>query len=89
MKNLDKNQEIILDRIDEAIINILKKSKELLSVYKIAKEIKLAWSTVNTHCYKLKSYNILEERTITSKFGGKKTFWGLKAKGPTLRKFIR
>jgi len=90
--NLNKKHrsDIFLDRIDEAIINLLQKSKEPLSIYKIAKETKLAWSTVNTHCYKLKSYDILEEKILTSEIGiGKKIFWRIKTKGPTLKKFIK
>jgi len=66
----------ILDRIDELILDVLK--DRVLSTYKIAKEAKLAWSTANTHCYKLKSYNILEEIVSESNLGQKRVFWRIK-----------
>jgi predicted transcriptional regulator len=79
-----------IDRIDEAILKLLEKSEKPVSTYKIAKEAKLAWSTVNIHCYKLKSISLVEEKTITSPNSGqKKVVWKLIAKTPTLDKFMR
>ena len=78
-----------LSRIDEEIIRVLKKSKEPLTVYKIAKEAKTAWSTANTHCYKLEVGGVVERKTEPSKYGEEKTFWKLKNKGPTLNKFVK
>lgn len=78
-----------IDRIDELILELLMKSEHVMSTYKIAKEAKLAWSTVNIHCYKLKSLNLIEEKTTTSPIGQKKVVWKVTAKTPTLDKFIR
>lgn len=78
-----------IDRIDELILELLGKSEKPMSTYKIAKEAKLAWSTVNIHCYKLKSLNLLEEKTIISSIGQKKVMWKLIAKTPTLDKFMK
>jgi predicted transcriptional regulator len=78
-----------IDRIDEFIIELLRKSEKPMSTYKIAKEVKIAWSTVNIHCYKLKSVGALEEKTVTSAIGQKKVMWKLTAKTPTLDKFMK
>jgi Mn-dependent DtxR family transcriptional regulator len=78
-----------VDRIDELIIELLRESEKPMSTYKIAKEAKIAWSTVNIHCYKLKSIKLLEEKTTISPIGQKKVTWKLTAKTPTLDKFIK
>ncbi|RLI89754.1 MAG: hypothetical protein DRO62_00965 [Candidatus Altiarchaeales archaeon] len=78
-----------MDRIDELIIELLGKSEKPMSTYKIAKEAKLAWSTVNIHCYKLKALNLLEEKTIISPIGQKRVMWKLTARTPTLDKFMK
>jgi predicted transcriptional regulator len=78
-----------LDRIDELVIELLRKSEKPVSTYKIAKEVKIAWSTVNIHCYKLKSLGIMDEKTVTSPVGQKKVMWKLTAKTPTLDKFMK
>ncbi|HEX54538.1 MAG: hypothetical protein DRO95_04105 [Candidatus Altiarchaeales archaeon] len=78
-----------LDRIDDIIMEILEKSDKPMTTYKIAKEGKIAWSTANTHCYKLKALGILEEKTIRTEIGQKKVVWKLTAKTPTLDKFIK
>lgn len=78
-----------IDRIDELVIELLRKSEKPMSTYKIAKEAKLAWSTVNIHCYKLKSLGMLDEQTITTPIGQKKVIWKLTAKTPTLDKFTK
>lgn len=78
-----------IDRIDELMLELLEKSEKPMSTYKIAKEAKLAWSTVNIHCYKLKSLNLIEERRDISHIGQKKVVWKLTAKTPTLDKFMK
>jgi len=78
-----------IDRIDELILELLGKSEKPMSTYKIAKEAKLAWSTVNIHCYKLKSLNLLGEKATISPIGQKKVMWKLTAKTPTLDKFMK
>ena len=65
-----------IDRIDKLILELLRKSQPM-TTYKIAKEAKLTWSTVITHCYKLKSFGLLEEKTIISPIGKKKIMWNL------------
>jgi len=67
-----------IDRIDELILELLRESSKPMSTYKIAKEAKLTWLTVITHCYKLKSFDLLEEKTTISPFGQKKVMWKLK-----------
>ena len=88
-KKSNRNLEIELDEIDKAIIDFLKKSEGFLTTYKIAKEVKIAWSTANTHCYKLEAEDILERKRTPSKYGEKKIVWRLKIKGPTLEKFMK
>ena len=78
-----------LDRIDELIIEILGNSAKPISTYKLAKEAKIAWSTVNIHCYKLKSMGYMEEETQISPVGQKKVMWKLTAKTMTLEKFMK
>ncbi|MBN2013671.1 MAG: hypothetical protein JW778_00675 [Candidatus Altiarchaeota archaeon] len=78
-----------IDRIDELVIELLSKGGKPISTYKIAKEAKLAWSTVNIHCYKLKSLGLIEEQTIMSPIGQKKVVWKLTAKTLTLDKFTK
>lgn len=78
-----------IDRIDELILKLLEKSDRPMSTYKIAKEGKIAWSTANIHCYKLKAMNFIEERTIKTDIGQKKVVWKLTVKTPTLDKFFK
>jgi len=61
-----------MNRIDKLILELLRKSPKPMSTYEIARKAKLTWSTVITHCYKLKSRGLLEEKTIVSPFGQKK-----------------
>lgn len=77
-----------LDRIDELVIDILTKSGEPLTTYKIAKDIGVAWSTVNIHCYKLKSMNMLKEEIVNPEYGRKKIYWELTGKTPKLSEYI-
>jgi predicted transcriptional regulator len=67
-----------LSPIDKLIVNTLKSVKKPQSTYRIAKDAELSWSTVNSHCYKLKSMGYLDSKVQTSKFGGKTLFWKIK-----------
>ncbi|MEA3255713.1 MAG: HTH domain-containing protein [Candidatus Altiarchaeota archaeon] len=84
-----KEMSVLLDRIDGLIMEILKDSKSPLSAYMIAKEAKISWSTANTHCYKLKSLGIIEDRIIETEIGQRKTYWKLKAKTPSLNTYMK
>ena len=84
-----KDVSMLLDRIDGLIMEILKNSKNPLSAYTIAKEVKISWSTANIHCYKLKSLGILEDRIMGTEIGQKKTYWRLKAKTPSLNTYMK
>jgi len=64
-----------LTPVDKAILNSLKNANKPLSTYKLSKISELSWSTVNTHCYKLKSMGLVDSKVQRSKFGGKKLFW--------------
>lgn len=63
--------------VDEFIIKTLKRSKEPLSTYSIAKHIGISWSTANTHCYKLQSMGIMRREIKRSHIGQKTMFWYL------------
>ncbi len=67
-----------LSKADKLIIDILKKSDEPLSTYKIAKKAGISWATVNVHCMKLKYMRKIESSVKESKIGAKKKMWWLK-----------
>lgn len=69
--------ETELSPIDNVIIRIIKGSKKPVSTYKLAKVTKLSWSTVNSHCYKLKSFGILDMTSKKTPFGQKKMLWSI------------
>lgn len=69
-----------LSPIDKVIVNVIKGERKPVSTYKLAKETKLSWSTVNSHCYKLKSFGILEMSSKKTPFGQKKMLWNVKKK---------
>ncbi len=71
-------QGISLDKVDELIQATLRESKKPLSTYEIAKHAPLSWSTANTHCYKLKSFGILEGKYEEARIGIKRIIWWLK-----------
>ena len=71
-------QGISLDKVDELIQSTLKESKKPLSTYEIAKYATLSWSTANTHCYKLKSFGILDGKYEEARIGIKRIIWWLK-----------
>jgi predicted ArsR family transcriptional regulator len=66
-----------LSSIDRKILNLLKTSKIPLSTYQIAKKVKITWVTANSHCYKLKSMNLIQSKYEKSKHGsrGKIVWW--------------
>jgi len=67
---------IILSDVDKLILELLKKSEKPLSTYQIAKKAKITWPTANSHCYKLKSMNMIQNRQEKSKFGpNQKVVW--------------
>ncbi len=66
-----------LSPIDDAIVKTIKGARKPISTYKLAKETKLSWSTVNSHCYKLKSFGILDMMSKRTPFGQKKMLWSV------------
>ncbi len=66
-----------LSFIDKKILALLKNSKAPLSTYQIAKKLKITWVTASSHCYKLKSMNLLQNKYEKSKYGsrGKVIWW--------------
>ncbi len=66
-----------LSPIDRLIIIALKSNGKALTTYQVAKQANLAWSTANSHCYKLKSLGLVNMKTVMSSFGQKKVFWSL------------
>ena len=67
---------MILSGVDKLILDLLKKTDEPLSTYQIAKKTKITWPTANTHCYKLKSMNLIQSKQEKSKFGpNEKVVW--------------
>lgn len=69
-----------LSPIDKALVDMIRGEKKPVSTYKLAKETKLSWSTVNSHCYKLKAFGILDMSSNKSRFGQKKLLWYVKKK---------
>lgn len=68
----------MLDEIDKLIIDTLKKHKKL-TTYQLAKQTKLSWSTVNSHCYKLKSMDAVDGKMEPARVGSrKKVIWWAK-----------
>ncbi len=70
-----------LSPIDGVIVKVIKGARRPVSTYKLAKETKLSWSTVNSHCYKLKSFGILDMTSNRTPFGQKKMLWTVAKKG--------
>jgi Mn-dependent DtxR family transcriptional regulator len=70
---------MILSDVDKVILNLLKREKQPLSTYQIAKMAKITWPTANSHCYKLKSMNLVKNKQEKSKFGpNEKVVWWVK-----------
>ena len=71
----------MIDEIDELIESTLKKNAEPLSTYQLAKDTGLSWSTINAHCYKLKSMNVIKGKLVVAKIGQrKKLIWWVEKK---------
>ena len=67
---------MILSDVDRLILDLLKKTGKPLSTYQIAKRAKITWPTANSHCYKLKSMNMIRNKQEKSKFGSnEKVVW--------------
>ena len=66
-----------LNKVDELILDVIKKSDHHLSTYEISKIAKISWSTTNTHCYKLKSYGFIDGENKEVKIGMKRMIWWL------------
>lgn len=63
--------------IDQRIVSYLKENGES-STYKLARGIRITWSTVLTHCYKLMSEGILNHKLEKNDVSGqKKKLWSL------------
>lgn len=66
----------MMDEIDELIESTLKKAGNPMSTYQVAKDTGLSWSTINAHCYKLKSMGIIGGKLEVAKIGQrKKLLW--------------
>lgn len=69
-------KEEFLDEIDKFMLETLSKSKKPISTYQLAKKTKLSWSTINSHCYKLKSLSAVDGRVEPARIGSrKKVLW--------------
>ena len=65
------------NKVDKLIKDILRKEKKL-STYEIAKKIGISWGTANSHCYKLKSFGIVDCKNEETKVGMGRIVWWLK-----------
>jgi predicted transcriptional regulator len=65
------------NKVDKLIKDILRKEKQL-STYEIAKKIGISWSTANSHCYKLRSFGIVDCKNEETKVGVMRVIWWLK-----------
>ena len=71
----------MMDEIDLLIESTLKDAGKPISTYLLAKKTELSWSTINAHCYKLKSMGIIDCKMETAKIGQrKKLLWWLQGK---------
>jgi DNA-binding Lrp family transcriptional regulator len=69
-----------LSEVDKRILKVLeeKENSSEITTYRLAKEAEISWATAISHCYKLKSYGIIEGRPEKPKFGDKETMiWWL------------
>ncbi len=73
MSNTQQN----LDKVDQMIKDVLKKSSQPISTYDIAKRLNISWSTANIHCYKLMAYGVIASRNEEVKIGVKRVVWWL------------
>ena len=70
---------MVLDEVDDLIVKIIRKEGKPASTYNIAKLCDISWATANSHCYKLKSLNVIDGKLESGKIGArKKVVWWLK-----------
>ncbi|MEA3229987.1 MAG: winged helix-turn-helix domain-containing protein [archaeon] len=66
----------MMDEIDELIESTLETAGKPVSTYQLAKDTGLSWSTVNAHCYKMKSMGIVDGKFEVARIGQrKKLLW--------------
>lgn len=70
--------KMVLNKVGNIIVNVLKKSSRPLSTYEIAKLANISWATANTYCYKLKSFDFMDCKNEEVKVGVKRIIWWLK-----------
>ena len=73
-----KNFNPSLNNADKTIIKILRRSKQPISTYEIAKQCRFSWSTANSHCYKLQSLGFIEGEVEEFPLERKKIIWNLR-----------
>ena len=74
---MGEQRDISLDKVDDLIKSKLKGLKKPLSTYEIAKNANLSWATANTHCYKLKSFGVIDGKYEEARIGIKRVVWWL------------
>ncbi len=74
---MNEQRDISLDKVDELIKSKLKGSKKPRSTYEIAKIANLSWATANAHCYKLRSFGIIDGKYEEARIGIKRVVWWL------------
>lgn len=76
-KSVDEKIMETLTDVLKAQIPLKKPNEDTrISTYELAKRIGCVWSTVNTHCYKLKSEGKINGELIVPEVGmGKKMVW--------------
>ena len=67
-----------LGKVEKLIVDAIRKSKKPMSTYEIAKSVSISWSTANIHCYKMKSFGVLDCREEEAKIGVKRIVWWIK-----------
>jgi len=66
-----------LDELDRRIIEELKKSPK--TSYKLAKDLKISWASINLRCYRLLAKGILKAKIEEVRRGvGKRVVWSVK-----------
>lgn len=68
-------REIKLGKVEKLVFDTIKKAKNPISTYELAKKAKVSWSTANTHCYKLKSLGLIDSKNEEIKIGSKRIVW--------------
>ena len=63
------------DNLDSVIRDVLFRSQKPLSTYEIAKKAGVSWSTVNIHCFKLKTQGLFKNKSESIIGRRKKVVW--------------